>query len=333
MQLEKYKSLINSELSILEEYLEYIVSKNLKTSGSQLQEIINYVSSSKGKRIRAVILLLLAKSFNENSNKEVTKKESEEHKFNDYIKLAALIELLHTATLLHDDVIDESKFRRNKITVNYKWNDVASMVAGDWLLSIIFQILIEINNWEIFQLFSQAFNALVSGELEQLKFVNANNISYDQYIKIITKKTAILFELATAVPAVLNKKDPQTILNVKNYGFNIGLSFQMTDDILDYLGDPKIRGKEALEDLNNGKLTLPLIELIKIDPSHLKFCKKDADTQELLNLLTSSGAIQNSISITKQLSSVAIKNLETINDNCYTEALTQIAELITERLH
>jgi len=332
MQLEKYKNLIHSELSLLDEYLEYIVTKNLKDSGAQLQEIIKYVSSGQGKRIRAVILLLLAKSFSYTGDTEIIKEDAK-NTFNDYIKLAALIELLHTATLLHDDVIDESKFRRNKITVNYKWHDVASMVAGDWLLSIIFQILIEINNWEIFQLFSKAFNTLVSGELEQLKFVNSNTISYDQYIQIITKKTAILFELATAIPAILQKKDSKTLAYAKNYGFNVGLSFQMTDDILDYLGDPKLRGKEALEDINNGKLTLPIIELVKINPAYSKFCLKGANIQELIALLNSTDAIKNSIAITKNLSSIAIKNLETINDNCYTEALTQIAELITERLH
>ena len=217
--------------------------------------------------------------------------------------------------------------------MNYKWGNLSSIVAGDWLLSIIFQILVDINNKEILKIFSNAFNNLVSGELQQLKFVNNNKLSYEQYLQIITKKTAILFELATAIPAILSKSNNEILYHVKNYGFNLGLSFQMSDDILDYLGDPKIRGKNIGEDINNGKITLPVIELLKINPQYYKIYSSNHDIDKLLEILNSTGAIKNSIAITKMHCDAAIKNLEPINNSCYTEALTHIAESITSRLH
>jgi octaprenyl-diphosphate synthase len=180
-----------------------------------------------------------------------------------HIKLAAAIEFIHSATLLHDDVVDESEKRRGKSTANFLWNNQSSVLVGDYLFSKSFQLMVEAESLNVLSTLADASATISEGEILQLSAVRNLNTSQEVYFKIIEGKTAALFSAATKVGAIIANAEKETVTALMNYGRFLGLCFQLTDDLLDYTGDEESFGKKIGDDFKEGKLTLPLIKAIE----------------------------------------------------------------------
>lgn len=223
---------------------ELIVSK-LRSEVDMVENIGHYIIDAGGKRLRPLLVLLSAKSCGYNEQR--------------HIELAAIIEFIHTATLLHDDVVDTSSLRRGKATANAKWGNAPSVLVGDFLYSRAFQMLVDIGDMTIMRIIADATNVISEGEVQQLLNAGNPNISEADYHEVIRKKTAQLFEAATHSGAVISGAHPTSTKQLKRYGHHLGMAFQLVDDVLDYEGSSEDLGKNIGDDLAEGKPTLPLL--------------------------------------------------------------------------
>lgn len=248
---QKYKSIEDIKLLVAEEFLAVneLILNHLNSEIPLIQNINEHIITSGGKRLRPLVVLLAAKTF--------------DYQGYDHISLAAVIEFIHTATLLHDDVVDNSSMRRGKKTANLIWGNAASILVGDFLYSRTFQILTSLKNIQVMDLLAQATNAIAEGEVLQLINRNDPNTSEDQYMKVIQNKTAKLFEAATEVGALLCGRSQKEQQAMARYGNHLGMAFQLVDDALDYSGNSQQLGKNLGDDLSEGKPTLPLIHAMR----------------------------------------------------------------------
>jgi len=225
--------------------LNQSVASSLYTDVDLVDDIGQYIIDAGGKRIRPILVILWSKAFG-----AVT---------DDAIKFATIIEYIHTATLLHDDVVDLSTMRRGRKTVNAEWGNAPAVLVGDFIYSRAFELLVEIGNTDIMGLMAATTNRIAAGEVLQLAKAGSSDLSKDTYFDIIDRKTAILFEAACKGAAILSGQ-PKTIINhAGDYGKHVGLAFQIIDDYLDYAGESEAMGKNLGDDLAEGKTTLPLI--------------------------------------------------------------------------
>ena len=260
--MENFTALSNSfksEMAIFDE-----LTKNYLDSDVELiNQIANHIVNSGGKKLRPILMFYFNNLFS-NISKEA---EINVH------KMAVAIEFIHTATLLHDDVVDESAMRRNQPTANSLFGNAASVLAGDFLYSRAFQIMTDVGSTEIMSIMANTTNKIAEGEVLQLMHCNNPEVSEKEYLKIIYYKTAMLFRASCAIPAIITNQTPEIIDTCKNFGGHIGTAFQITDDLLDYSGTEREIGKRLGDDLREGKATLPLIRLMSTS---------DKDTTNLL---------------------------------------------------
>ena len=260
--MENFTALSNSfksEMAIFDE-----LTKNYLDSDVELiNQIANHIVNSGGKKLRPILMFYFNNLFS-NISKEA---EINVH------KMAVAIEFIHTATLLHDDVVDESAMRRNQPTANSLFGNAASVLAGDFLYSRAFQIMTDVGSTEIMSIMANTTNKIAEGEVLQLMHCNNPEVSEEEYLKVIYYKTAMLFRASCAIPAILSNQTPEIIDTCKNFGGHIGTAFQLTDDLLDYSGTEREIGKRLGDDLREGKATLPLIRLMSTS---------DKDTTNLL---------------------------------------------------
>ena len=236
-------------LKILQPQLNKVNQIILEFSDSKsplTKEIAQHLISSGGKRIRPILLILSANLCGYQNG-------------DDHIKLAGAVELIHSATLLHDDVVDESKLRRGKKTANAIWDNKASILVGDYLFSIAFQLMTKSNNLKILDLLAKTSSIMADGEVMQLENSNNVEISKEKYFEIIFGKTAVLFSSACEVGAILTNRAENEIVALRNFGKNLGIIFQIVDDVLDYLASEDNIGKAIGDDFFEGKVTLPII--------------------------------------------------------------------------
>jgi octaprenyl-diphosphate synthase len=236
-----------------------LIPNRLTSDVDLVAEISNYIVTSGGKRLRPLLVLLGARALGY---------EGERH-----IKLATVIEFLHTATLLHDDVVDRSDLRRGRRTANALWGNAPSVLVGDFLYSRAFQLMTELDAPPIINILANATNVIAEGEVAQLAHIGDIDLSETSYFKVIRAKTAMLFEAAAHTAGVLAATDAGQIEALRQYGEAFGLAYQLVDDWLDYAGDPAAMGKNTGDDLAEGKLTLPLIRALQ--------CASDGDTARL----------------------------------------------------
>jgi len=223
---------------------DFIVEQ-LYSEVALVESIGHYIVDAGGKRMRPVLTLLAARSCGIESQK--------------HIPMAAVIELIHTATLLHDDVVDMSTLRRGRPTVNAEWNNPSSVLVGDFIYSRAFQILVQIGNMRIMEIIADTTNKIAEGEVLQLIAKNNPEFSEVSYMQVIESKTAILFQAAAQCGALLGNVEPDIEAALTEFGVRIGTAFQLVDDVLDYAGDAADLGKNIGDDLAEGKSTLPLI--------------------------------------------------------------------------
>ena len=240
------KNLLSSKL----DNVEALIQQKLKSDVNLIEKMSNHHLSSGGKRLRALLTLGSAKLTGYNENKRD-------------INLAACVELIHSATLLHDDVIDESELRRGKKTTNSIWGNQSSILVGDYLLSRCFEMMVEDGDLEILKLLSSTSAKIAQGEVLQLQHKGEADLLEETYIDIINLKTASLFSAATKTGACLSGSNQKEKKALESYGRNLGLAFQIADDALDYYAKEKLFGKEVGKDFFEGKVTLPLITVFQ----------------------------------------------------------------------
>ena len=312
---------IEDELKMVESQFE----THLATETPLIQRVAKYVISSGGKRIRPILLLVSSKICG--------------YKGDDHIPLAAVIEFIHTATLLHDDVVDNAPLRRGKSSANTVFGNEASVLVGDYLFAKSFKVLSSLDNMDVIKAYSIAVTLMAEGEVKELVKTADIKTTEDDYLDIIIKKTAVLFACASQIGAIISLKTDEYGQNLYDYGLNIGIAFQLMDDALDYTSNEEF-GKFIGNDLKEGKLTLPLIHTMerclnseKDIVSEIIYKKKltNADLQAVLKLVKSYDSIDYTISKAKAAVLKVKENLNVFPDSEHKRNLTDIANYIIER--
>ena len=314
-------------LSIVEDDFEAVnqlILDQLYSDVDLVENIGQYIINSGGKRLRPVLVLLVARALGYD-NKQ-------------HLDLAAIIEFIHTATLLHDDVVDISSLRRGRPTANAKWGNAPSVLVGDFLYSRSFQMMVKIGSMPIMGVLSNTTNVISEGEVQQL--VNAKNpdIEEDDYFFVIHKKTAALFEAACETAAILAGADETTRHAATKYGYHLGMAFQLIDDALDYTGSAEELGKNVGDDLAEGKPTLPLIYAIanadEDDQRVVKEAIRNGDISKLddvVSIVQATGGLKYTNDLAHQHAEKAIATIAAIPANAFTKAMSDLAEFSVSR--
>ena len=320
MQPHQLNPLITPQFDAVSDY----IINNLGSNVPLVEDIGHYIVESGGKRLRPLLVLLSANA---------TQYKGEQH-----IPLAAIIEFIHTATLLHDDVVDESDMRRGKDTANARWGNPTSVLVGDFLYSRAFQILVEIGSMDIMQVISHATNIIAEGEVLQLLNCKNPDTTEDDYMKVIMGKTAMLFEAATESGAILANASAAEQEALKLYGRHLGIAFQLIDDVMDYLSSAEEMGKNVGDDLAEGKPTLPLIFAMREgDETQRKLIRKAIrkggleDLDPVMAAVTATGAIEYTQNKANEHADLAIQALNALQDSSFKDTLIQLAHLAANR--
>tara|TARA_B100001287_G_scaffold41165_1_gene30272 strand:- start:176 stop:1156 length:981 start_codon:yes stop_codon:yes gene_type:complete len=281
-------------------------------------DISKHIILKPGKRFRPILLLLTFLSFKKKSNSNI-------------LKAAAAVELLHSASLIHDDIVDESTMRRGQKTSNVIWGDHASVLAGDFLLSKSLWLINQTKNNHVMNSVTNAASELADGQIMDLAFSKKfNDFSIKSYFKMISLKTASLLSSCSEVGAILAGANPQKVKSMKNFGLNLGISFQIVDDMLDFTGDTKILGKRTLQDLKDGKVTLPLIMAVnstsknnfKKTESIIKQRKFDRKSLDFLyNLIINEDSLNKTKKEAERFAKKALTNIKALDSSIYKTAL------------
>lgn len=300
-----------------------IILHELKSDVVLVNQLGQYIIAAGGKRLRPLLVLVASKALNY---------QGVEHH-----KVAAIIEFIHTATLLHDDVVDESERRRGKQTANTLFGNAASVLVGDFLYSRSFQMMVSLENMQIMQILADATNKIAEGEVLQLMNCNDPDASEQSYFQVIHYKTAILFAAACELAAVISKQ-PELQQPMREFGISLGLAFQLMDDALDYTADSQALGKNVGDDLAEGKPTLPLIyakqKASTKDRKLIEQCIKNGGIehlQEIQQIIEDTDAINYTIKQAKQKARQAKQKLQQLTANPFSEALILLADLAVER--
>jgi octaprenyl-diphosphate synthase len=261
-QMDNPVKVLRSDFEMEMRSVDRIINRYMTSDSTPIiSELSSHLIKAGGKRLRPLLTIASAKMCDYSGDA--------------HIKLAAAIEFIHSATLLHDDVVDESEKRRGKPTANFLWNNQSSVLVGDYLFSKSFQLMVEVESLNVLSILADASATISEGEILQLSAVRNLNTSQEVYYKIIEGKTAALFSAATKVGAVIANTEKDFVTALMNYGQFLGLCFQLTDDLLDYIGDEESLGKKIGDDFKEGKLTLPLIKAIEKSTSkEQEFWKK-----------------------------------------------------------
>lgn len=301
-----------------------LIIRQLHSDVGLVENIGHYLVEAGGKRLRPLMVLLTANAMG----------YQQKH----HLDLAAIIEFIHTATLLHDDVVDMSSLRRGRATANAKWGNAPSVLVGDFLYSRAFQMMVAIGDMEIMAILSSATNRISEGEVQQL--TNARNPEIDEatYFTVIDKKTAVLFAAACEVAAVLTNATDVQRQALKAYGHHVGMAFQLVDDALDYTGDAETLGKNVGDDLAEGKPTLPLIYAMKTGTAAqaelIANAIREGDAGQLQNILAivqDTGAMEYTLNAARQHVAAAQKQLETLPVSDYSKAMFEVAAFALAR--
>ena len=301
------------------EQLNAMVIENLDSRVPLVEEIADYLVDSGGKRLRPLLTLLSAKLFG--------------YQGNDHITLATVIEFLHTAMLLHDDVVDESDLRRGKKTANVKWGNAPSVLVGDFLHSRAFELMVEVGNMEIMAVLSRATNIISEGEVQQLCHIRNPKTTENQYMEIITRKTATLFQAAAQTGAIIAGASKPEIEAIGDYALHLGIAFQLMDDNLDYFGHSDALGKNVGDDFAEGKVTLPIIAAIKngnseqaslIEGAILRGGVENLDV--VLELVRETGGLDYTQKFAAKEKCKALSCLSAIPESAFRGALEDLAE-------
>ncbi|MBI1424696.1 MAG: octaprenyl diphosphate synthase [Gammaproteobacteria bacterium] len=322
MNIEEIYALIADDMARVNQCIQ----QRLQSEVVLINQIGHYIVNSGGKRLRPILHLLASRALG--------------YQGENHIECAALIEFIHTATLLHDDVVDASELRRGNDTANAVWGNEASVLVGDFLYSRAFQMMVTINDMRVMAILADATNTIAEGEVQQLLNVHDPDTSEERYLHVIHSKTAKLFESATQLAAVLNKQDRELELALARYGMHLGTAFQLIDDVLDYSESSEEIGKNIGDDLAEGKPTLPLIYCMRVGDEKQRALVRQAIEHggrdyiaEIKAAIESTGAIEYTARAARAESDQAIQCLANVPDSTFKDALRDLAEFAVNRTY
>jgi octaprenyl-diphosphate synthase len=304
--------------------VDKLILRELSSDVVLINQIGHYIVNSGGKRLRPMLLLLTAKAL--------------QYSGHQHIVLAAVIEFIHTATLLHDDVVDESTLRRGRNTANALWGNSASVLVGDYLYSRSFELMVRVNEMRVMDVLSRTTTAIAEGEVLQLLSCNNSAATEQNYLEVISRKTAILFSAAAQIGAILSGSTPELEHSLAEFGRHLGIAFQLIDDALDYQANPDELGKNLGDDLADGKSTLPLIYAIEhgtdTERAILRRAIEDGDRDAFRNvyeIVESTDAITYTARRAEQEADKAVNALRALPASEFKEALVSLAKFSVER--
>lgn len=306
--------------------VDRLILNELSSDVILINQIGHYIINNGGKRLRPMLLLLAAKALGVANDS--------------HLILAAVIEFIHTATLLHDDVVDESVLRRGQESANAVWGNAASVLVGDYLYSSAFEMMVRTNDMRVMEILSKTTTAIAEGEVLQLLNCNNPETTEAQYLEVISRKTAILFSAAARLAAVAANSDPVVEERLAQYGQHLGNAFQLIDDALDYKANREQLGKNLGDDLAEGKPTLPLIHAIQMGSKEeariVVDAIKNGDREafnEVYQVVLNTRAIIYTEQRADQEALKAIAALEIVPDSKYKQALISLAQFAVQRDH
>jgi octaprenyl-diphosphate synthase len=330
------KSTIPEPLSPLEQIIalsapdmarvDSCIHDSLKSDVALINQISSYIVSSGGKRLRPMLLTLCAHACN--------------YRGQDHIPLAAIIEFIHTATLLHDDVVDESDLRRGQQSAHAVWGNAASVLVGDFLYSRSFQMMVGLDSMRIMEVLADTTNTIAEGEVQQLLNMGDPEVNQQRYMQVIENKTAKLFEAACRLAAIIGAQPPEIEEALAVYGNRLGSAFQIADDVLDYTGEADTMGKNAGDDLAEGKPTLPLIfardRCNEKERELLDAAIRDGgadDLQPILAIIQKTDSLDAAMDVARAWALEARQAIGILADSPWREALEQLADYSVNRDH
>ena len=319
---QQIRSVVEADFKAVDKFIVDQLYSNVPL----VENIGHYIVDAGGKRLRPLLVLLAAKTC---------KIDNQQH-----IALASVIEFIHTATLLHDDVVDMSSLRRGRPTVNEQWNNPSSVLVGDFIYSRAFQILVTLGSMKIMEIIADTTNRIAEGEVLQLISKNNPNPTEQNYMQVIQNKTAILFQAAGQCGAILSNASDEEELALTRFGMHMGTAFQLIDDVLDYAGDSESLGKNIGDDLAEGKPTLPLIyalehgsaeqaELIRQALADEQL--QDEKLNKVIKIVQECGALDYARKIAKSESDQALACLDVLPPSEYRDALTAMVNFSNTR--
>ena len=314
------KSLSNLLKSSLKR-VEREISKNIKDEEKLITLTAGHLIKAKGKKIRPLLTLLVSKMLNYKGNADVT--------------LAVCIEFIHNATLLHDDVIDTGKIRRGKLSANQIWGNKVSVLVGDYLLSRAFKLMVKNKSLKLLEILSQTSLILARGQIQDVGNNQNVNLTEKKYLSIIDAKTAELFRISCFLPTIITDQNKKTQKIFNDFGFNFGMAFQLSDDVLDYFGDSSQMGKSVGKDFFEGKVTYPVIHCFKKSDKKSKkiiaklFFKRKRSKKDLaviLNLMKKTNTYKSSIEFVRKYAEKAKTNINKFEGNKYKVYLDELVD-------
>ena len=314
------KSLSNLLKSSLKR-VEREISKNIKDEEKLITLTAGHLIKAKGKKIRPLLTLLVSKMLNYKGNADVT--------------LAVCIEFIHNATLLHDDVIDTGKIRRGKLSANQIWGNKVSVLVGDYLLSRAFKLMVKNKSLKLLEILSQTSLILARGQIQDVGNNQNVNLTEKKYLSIIDAKTAELFRISCFLPTIITDQNKKTQKIFNDFGFNFGMAFQLSDDVLDYFGDSSKMGKSVGKDFFEGKVTYPVIHCFKKSDKKSKkiiaklFFKRKRSKKDLvvlLNLMKRTNTYKSSIEFVRKYAEKAKSNINKFEGNKYKVYLDELVD-------
>jgi len=308
--------------------VETMLSERMQSATASIPQAADYLVAAGGKRIRPLITVTAARMLGY---------EGEGH-----IALAAAVEFIHSATLLHDDVVDESELRRGKAPANTVWGNAHSVLVGDFLFARAFMLMVDAGSMDALHVLSRAAAVIAEGEVRQLAAVRNTAITKTEYMSIIDAKTAALFSAAAQVSPILNGSDKSVETALETYGRELGLAFQLVDDALDYGGLAADLGKNTGDDFREGKMTLPVaLALEAADDQERAFWNRvmadgdqsDADFEQAVEILNRHGALDATLEAARQHATNAVQALDVTPQNEWSEALAALPAFVVERAY
>lgn len=319
--MDQFNQIVKQEMNALDQ----VIRRDLDSSVPLINAVGEYIIVAGGKRIRPLLTMLCGKLLGNDSAL--------------LYKIAAMVEYIHTATLLHDDVVDESGLRRGRATANAVFGNAASVLVGDFIYTRAFQMMVESNSLRVLKIMADSTNIISEGEVLQLLNIGRSDLTEAEYFKVIESKTAKLFEAGARVAAIISGADSSQEEHLANYAIYLGTAFQIVDDVLDYNSSADVMGKNVGDDLLEGKVTLPLIYLLANGSAEMRAMvvaaidnPKQADIAAIVNLVKTTPALDYCKNMAHDYVARAQAELAVFANNEYRQALEQIATLSVERL-
>jgi octaprenyl-diphosphate synthase len=322
MSFESVKSLVDEDLRQVDD----VIRQRLASDVALVNQIAEHIVSSGGKRLRPLVVVVVARACGCTNGR--------------HTEAAAIIEFIHTATLLHDDVVDGSKLRRGRDTANELWGNEPSVLVGDYVYSRSFEMMVGLGSMRVMDVMASATNKIAEGEVLQLLNANDPDTTQQRYFEVIYRKTAKLFESGAQIAAILSGASPELEAGMARYGRHLGTAFQLVDDALDYRSDSAQLGKNPGDDLAEGKPTLPLIyALERANADQRQVLRRSieqgstAELAEVTAAIESTGGLAYTARLARQEAALAVEAIAGLPESAYKEALRELAEFAVERTY